>query len=212
MFALSPELPAAAAEAGPRPGGEPPARPAPMSLGPSDITRIYRRTAPGLLLFFQRRVHDPEVATDLLADTFAAVIEGADRFEGDGDRALGGWVWRIAQGVLTEHERREGVERRGRRLLGRERRALSDAEIERIEELAGMNRLRDAVARHLRLLPSEQAEAVRLRVVEELGYQEVAARLGVEVVTARARVSRGLRRLGGVLGEELRAWRAEEER
>ena len=78
-----------------------------MSLEPADITRIYRRMAAGLLVFFQRRVHDPEVATDLLADTFALAIERAHLFEGRDDRALSGWVWRIAQGVLREHERRE---------------------------------------------------------------------------------------------------------
>ena len=41
-----------------------------------------------------------------------------------------------------------------------------------------------------------QREAVRLRVVDELEYDELAARLSISAQTARARVSRGLRALG----------------
>jgi RNA polymerase sigma-70 factor (ECF subfamily) len=178
-----------------------------MPLEPADFTRLYRRHAASLLVFFQRRVCDPEIATDLLADTFAVAIEQAGRFRGSGERQSSGWLWQIAQGVLREHERRDDVERRGRRLAGRERRALSDAEIERIEELAGMAQLRDALERHLARLPREQSEAVRLRIVEELSYQAIADRLGVEIYTVRTRVSRGLRALNNLLAAEHEAWR-----
>ena len=43
-------------------------------------------------------------------------------------------------------------------------------------------------------------EAVLLRVGADLPYSEVAARLGVEPVTARVRVSRGLAQLEALLG------------
>ena len=42
---------------------------------------------------------------------------------------------------------------------------------------------------------------MRLRVVEELDYPVVAARLGVTEATARARVSRGLRLLAVALDD-----------
>ena len=57
-----------------------------------------------------------------------------------------------------------------------------------------LGELRSAVQGALAELGPEQREAVRLRVVDELGYPAVAARLGVSEQTARARVSRGLRR------------------
>jgi len=180
-----------------------------MPLEPDDFTRLYRRHASSLLVFFQRRVYDPEVATDLLADTFAIAIERAGQFRGGGDRQTSGWLWQIAQGVLREHERREDVERRGRRLAGRERRALTDAEIERIEELAGMAQLRDAIGRYLAKLPPEQSEAVRMRIVEELSYQAIADVLGIEIHTVRSRVSRGLRALNSLLADEHDAWKDE---
>ncbi len=181
-----------------------------MPLEPADFTRLYRRHASSLLVFFQRRVCYPEIATDLLADTFAIAIEQAGRSRGGGERQSSGWLWQIAQGVLREHERRDDVERRGQRLAGRERRALTDAEIERIEELAGMAQLRDALAQDLAKLPPEQSEAVRMRIVEELTYQEIGERLGIETHTVRSRVSRGLRALNGMLTQQHDAWRDEE--
>jgi RNA polymerase sigma factor (sigma-70 family) len=48
-------------------------------------------------------------------------------------------------------------------------------------------------------LGPEQREAVRLRVVDELGYPAIADRLGISEQAARARVSRGVRALAGAL-------------
>jgi predicted DNA-binding protein (UPF0251 family) len=49
------------------------------------------------------------------------------------------------------------------------------------------------------VLSVEQRDALRLRVVEERSYAEVALLLGVSEQAARARVSRGLRALAGAL-------------
>jgi RNA polymerase sigma-70 factor (ECF subfamily) len=80
--------------------------------------------------------------------------------------------------------------------------AITSDEIERIEQLAGVEELRVAVAQALATLGADQREALRLRVVDELDYPVVARRLGVSEPTARARVSRGLRRLAAALEEE----------
>ena len=72
---------------------------------------------------------------------------------------------------------------------------LTDPEIERIEDLAGLSEVARPLADAMAALPSEQRRAVELRVVDECGYADVAHRLGVSEQTARARVSRGLRAL-----------------
>lgn len=83
----------------------------------------------------------------------------------------------------------------------------TEAEYERIVELAGLAEERHRVAQRLDELAPETQLAVRLRVVEERSYTEVAAQLGTTEQTARARVSRGLR----ALGEELERERVGEE-
>jgi RNA polymerase sigma-70 factor (ECF subfamily) len=178
-----------------------------MDLTPDDYTRLYRRHAQSLLLYFQRRVHEPELARDLLAETFEAAIAGGPSFRGDSEAELSGWLWSIARNTLAEHGRREQSQQARARRLGSPRAALSDREIERIEELAGISELREAVAQRLSELPEEQREAVRLRVLEDLSYREIAGSMRINVDTARARVSRGLRAMNIALEAEHRAWR-----
>ena len=173
-----------------------------MTLEPADLTRLYERTARPLLVFFQRRVDDPEVAVDLMSDCFTIALERRDQFRGEGDDALSGWLWSIAQSVLREYERRDQSARRWARRLGRERRALTDKEIERIEELASSQSIRNAVVRSLDRLPAEQREAVRLRVVEGLSYSQIAARLELTPSGTRTRVTRAMRHLRGMLEAE----------
>jgi RNA polymerase sigma-70 factor, ECF subfamily len=179
-----------------------------MPLTPDDYTRLYRRHAQALLVYFQRRVHEPELARDLLAETFEAAIAGGPAFRGETEGALSGWLWSIARNTLAEQRRRERGEHSGRRRLERVRIALSDREIERVEELAGIAELREAVVQRLAELPEEQREAVRMRVLEDMPYLEIATRMNTSLETARARVSRGLRALNIALGEKHRAWRS----
>lgn len=167
-----------------------------MTLSPDDFARLYRRHAQSLLVFFQRRVHDAELATDLMADTFTTALDRREQFRGSSDDELSGWLWAIARSTLRDHERRGLTERSRDRRLGIERRALSDREIERIEELAGISELRGTIAELLSELPADQRTAVRLRVIEDRPYREVADEMGVTVAAARTHVSRGLRRIG----------------
>jgi RNA polymerase sigma-70 factor (ECF subfamily) len=167
-----------------------------VALSADEVAELYDRHAEAILAFLVRRTWDPEVAVDILAETFALALEGRHRFRGRGRDAAGGaWLYGIARHLLADHFRRDGAQRRALARLGIERRPLTDIEYERIEELAGSCELRDRVAEELDALPVEQREAVRLRVVEEQGYQTLAQTLDISQDTARARVSRGLQAL-----------------
>lgn len=166
-----------------------------MALSADDVAELYDRHAEAMLAFLVRRTWDPEVAVDILAETFAVAIEGRRRFRGRGHEAARAWLYSIARHQLADHFRRDGAQRRALGRLGIERRPLTDAEYERIEELAGSRELRNRVAEELDALPVDQREAVRLRVVEEQGYQTLARTLDISQDTARARVSRGLQAL-----------------
>jgi RNA polymerase sigma-70 factor (ECF subfamily) len=137
----------------------------------------------------------PEAAVDLLAETFAAAFEGRGEFRGENPSSERAWLFAIARNQLTDHFRSEQARGSAVRRLGIERRELTDSEYDRIEELAGTEQLRDLVATQVEQLPAEQHDAVRLRLIEELSYEEVAERLGITQQAARARVSRGLRTL-----------------
>jgi RNA polymerase sigma-70 factor, ECF subfamily len=179
-----------------------------VGLDEEDFLRMYRRLAGSLLVFFQRRVHDAELATDLTADTFTLALERRNQYRGASDDELSGWLWAIARSLLRDHERHVETVRRTARRLGRDRRALTDREIERIEELAGLRELRNAVAAGMADLPDDTRAAVALRVLEDLSYVEIARRLDITPSGARTRVSRGLRILADRIRRQHSEWKA----
>lgn len=166
-----------------------------MPLDADDISDLYRSHARDLLLFFARRVYDPEVALDLVAETFAAAFAVREQFRGDQGATAIGWVYGIAHHQLGRYFRSGAVERRALERLGVEVPTMTEPEYDRIIELTGLEQLRGRLAAALAALPDEQRRAIELRIVEERRYHEVAAELGVSEQVARARVSRGLRTL-----------------
>jgi RNA polymerase sigma-70 factor (ECF subfamily) len=100
----------------------------------------------------------------------------------------------LSRYARTGKVRRKAVERLGIRIPD-----VSEDDHERIVELAGLAELRERVAVAFSDLSGDQRDALRLRVIDELAYAEVAERLGVSEPTARARVSRGLRSLADAL-------------
>jgi RNA polymerase sigma-70 factor (ECF subfamily) len=152
---------------------------------------LYRRHADAVLVFLVRRTADAQVAADLCAETFAAAFAQRARFRDERSSALP-WLFGIARRQLGSYARRQRVSRRYRRRLGVSDVALGDDELDRVEQLADLAAIRAELAAALDALPDGQRDAVRLRVVDELPYVEVARRLGVSEGAARVRVSRAL--------------------
>jgi RNA polymerase sigma-70 factor (ECF subfamily) len=171
------------------------------ALSDEQLAAAYRRDGRRLLVWLTRRTYDAQLAVDLVGETYARALESRRRYTGDpaDADALAAWTWGIARNVLQDALRRGRAERRALRRLGAEPPPLEPEELRRIEELAELGSLRAALAGALEELSFEQREAVRLRIVDELAYPVVAARLGISEQAARARVSRGLRILATAL-------------
>jgi len=132
---------------------------------------------------------------DLTAETFAQAYRDRSRCHAADDQEAVSWVFGIARHCLSAYLRRGVAERKALARLGVERRALNDVEYDRIEELAGLHDIVDQIRDAWDELDTEERDALRLRVVEERPYVDVARGLGVTEQTARARVSRALRGL-----------------
>jgi RNA polymerase sigma-70 factor (ECF subfamily) len=167
---------------------------------PSAFRELYDRWAERLLIYLYRRVLDAEVAADLLAETFAVAYERRHKFR-DVGRPGGAWLYGIAAKELSHWFRRQEVERRAVRRLGMSVPALDQESIARIEALADADEHRVALAAALEQITGGEREAVRLRVVGELDYREIASRLGCTEGAARRRVQRGLARLNNLMQE-----------
>jgi RNA polymerase sigma factor (sigma-70 family) len=164
---------------------------------PEAFAELYRRHAVAVYSWLHRR--QPQIASDLTAETFARAWLHRRRFrDRRGGTALP-WLLGIAANLLSDAIRRERVETRARERLGlpTEQTVESDADaiVARLSPDA-------SIERELASLPAPQREALELRVVQELTYDEVADRLSIRNAAARLRVSRALRHLSHTIERE----------
>jgi RNA polymerase sigma-70 factor (ECF subfamily) len=166
---------------------------------PDAFAVFDRRHVRALLSYLLSRTRRPELAADLCAETFAVALEQAERY--DPDRAPArAWLFAIAGSRLVDSVRRGKVESRARQRLGMPVRELTDADLERVEELVDLGRGLSA-ERLVGDLPADQREAVLARVVHERDYAEIAVTMEVSEAVVRQRVSRGLGALRSMLPE-----------
>lgn len=168
-------------------------------VDPEGFCVLYDRWAATLLAFILRRVGNPEVAADLLAETFATVFEQRSKFRNSGHPGSA-WIYTIASSQIARYYRRRKVE-----LKAVERLGIAVPQLDE-ESLAAFERIADSdpgagllVSEAISQIPSGEREAVHLRVVEDLEYREIASRLNCSVVAARVRVHRGLARLSKLM-------------
>jgi RNA polymerase sigma factor (sigma-70 family) len=150
---------------------------------------VYRRHHAVVLAFLARRVQQPELAADLMAETFASLLA----LVRDPQRAVPpipvAWLLVTARNLLIDSHRRGTVDDRARRRLAMQPVVLDDRDLERVEEISAETDLMRELA--LRLEPDE-LQALHARVLDEREYAEIAAELKCSESVVRKRVSRAL--------------------
>jgi RNA polymerase sigma factor (sigma-70 family) len=157
---------------------------------PEGFGRFYRRQERVLLGFFMRVSGRGELALDLAAETFARAFEGRASFDSSrgGERA---WLFGIARHVLADSLQRGRVQSSARARLGMAALTVEERLVASVEEAA--DACEPAVVEQwLSTLSPEQRTAVRLRVLDERSYEEIAGELQCSEALVRKRVSRGL--------------------
>lgn len=148
---------------------------------------FYERHRAVLLSFLMRRVRDPELAADLVAESFAAALSAALDVRRELPTVPVAWLFGIARNLIIDATRRRQVEDEARRRLGMERLELDDRDIRRIEELAAST---DFVAELQRRIPAAEWDAFRAYVLDEQSYGQIAGQFRCSEALARKRVSR----------------------
>lgn len=164
-----------------------------------DFASVYARDAEVVLVYLVRRTLDVTVAADLMAETFALALLSWPRLRDRSEEEVRAWLFTVARRQVSRYLRRARVERRAVERLGIRVPQVHVDDLAAIEARAGLVGLRAVLAAELARLSEEQRAALRLRVIEDRSYPDVARELGVSEEAARARVSRGLRALGTAL-------------
>ena len=178
------------------------------SRGSSDAQLIARRDASGFSELYSRHVAEVYAwlsrrlawaASDLTAETFARALLSRDRFRDDHDGSALPWLLGIARNVLLETVRHDRLETRARERLGLPVDLASADGFTDVEERLSP---RLALQRQFNALPPGEREALGLRVIDGLAYDQVAKKLDIRPTAVRLRVSRALRRLSQTVPPE----------
>jgi RNA polymerase sigma-70 factor (ECF subfamily) len=152
----------------------------------SAFRAFYERYAERVYGYHLRRTREPEAAYDLTAETFAQAWFARGRFRDRVGGNAGPWLFAVARNVLVDSVRRRRLEMSACERLG----VVVEASTEPDE--TWLDGLDEALDGALDDLPTGQGDAIRLRVVDELEYEDVARELGTTPAAARVRVHRGL--------------------
>ena len=161
---------------------------------------LYERHALRVYTWCRRRLE--WAASDVTAETFAQAWLSKDRFRDEHGGSALPWLLGIARNVVRETIRLDRVETRGRERLGLPLDLAAEEGYAAVEERLSP---RTALAAALDQLPEHEREALELRVMGDLPYDQVAERLAIQPAAARLRVSRALRRLALVTTKEDRS-------
>jgi RNA polymerase sigma factor (sigma-70 family) len=159
---------------------------------PDAFRALYERYAQAVHDYFVRRTGSRATALDLTAETFAQAWLVRARFRDEAGGSAAPWVYGIARNVLLMTIRRGALERRATERLGLQERLDRP---EGGEDPVPESTWADGADELLDTLPADQREAVRMRVLEDLEYPDIARELGTTPGAARVRVHRGLQAL-----------------
>lgn len=153
------------------------------------LVRKYQHRMIGLI---GRYVHDWSECQDVAQDVFMRAYRALGNFRGDAQFST--WLHRIAVNTAKNH------------LVAQNRRPpTDDIDVMDAEQYGMSLRLRDSdtpehellrqeiettVMEAVNRLPPELSEAITLREVEGLSYDEIAARMGCPIGTVRSRIFR----------------------
>jgi len=134
---------------------------------------------------------NPVEAEDLAQETFLVAWRSLPRFRGDA--AFSTWLYGLARSRCADHARRAAVRPR----LARH----ASTTLEPAAADPTVSGTAGAILRAAAALPLIQRQAVLMRDVQGLTYDEIAAVQGVPVGTVRSRIAAGRSRIADEVGE-----------
>ena len=154
------------------------------------LVKKYQHRVAALL---RRHIADPSELEDVAQETFLRAYRGLARFRGDS--AFYTWLYRIA--VNTARNHRIAMDRRGAVRGG-----MDPAEAERFEDgallrdtdtperHAATGEIREAIDHAVEAMPACLREALTLREMNGLSYEDIASVMDCPIGTVRSRIAR----------------------
>jgi RNA polymerase sigma factor (sigma-70 family) len=163
---------------------------------PERFAMIYDKHVAGIHRYVAGRL-GPDVADDLVAETFLVAFRGRAGF----DPARGAarpWLYGIATNLVARHRRAEARRYRAVARAGPD--PDEPGQEDDIAERLTAQQLRRPLARAVARLPTGERDAFLLIALAGLSYEEVARALSIPVGTVGSRLTRARQRIRNALG------------
>lgn len=167
----------------------------------SAFSEVYVTYHAAVFRYFARRTLDPDVAFDLMAETFADLFANITTWNVTAEEQGLALMWTVARRRLYDWCERGRVERRFHERVGVEPPVLGTEDYERIEELVDFEGARRMMQTAMEMLTPNYRQILTLRIVDEMPYETIAENLGVTAAAARIRVSKARRKLAEIMDQ-----------
>ncbi|GIG66857.1 RNA polymerase sigma factor [Phytomonospora endophytica] len=164
---------------------------------PAAFESFYRAHITAVQRFVARRIAEPFLAADLVAEVFLAAIGSAKGYRPSRGTPRN-WLYGVARNVIAaEHKRQAKFLVGAIRAVGMRR--LDPDDLARAEERIDAEARARELYRAMDGLPKGERAVLELVALDGLDVAEAARVLGVKPGTARVRLHRARRRVGGEL-------------
>ena len=155
----------------------------------AELATLFEQYAPGILAYVRMHIPLAEDAEDIVVEVFLAALENG-HFASLGERERLLWLWRVARNKTVDAYRY--ARRRHYVALEDVSESLYESNSSDPETMALQHEDLAAIQLHIKQLPAQQQEVLRLRFGNGLSCPEIAARLGKQENTIRVTLSRSL--------------------
>lgn len=165
---------------------------------------LFHRFHRPLFRFFENRGFSTEECQDLIQETFLRVYRGLDGFRGEARWEH--WLFRIAANTASKALRHRGAAKRASHSVPLEGEDVADSSGAPDDTPAPLRRLlgremKERLIQAIDGLPAQMRRCVRLRMLQDLDYDEIAEILQISPSTVKVQLFKARKRLQTELGD-----------
>ncbi|MCU0694475.1 MAG: sigma-70 family RNA polymerase sigma factor [Polyangiaceae bacterium] len=173
----------------------------------NDLVRTYQRRVFGLVL---RMLNNREEAEDLAQEVFVQIFKAIDQFRGDSK--LSTWIYRIAINLCKNRSKylqrrhvhqQDDIEAFGDRAPMSTAKGTTAGSIARPDDMLVGMQVERVVQHAIAQLEPDFREALILRDVEDLSYEEIGQITGLPDGTVKSRIHRARAQLRAFIEQQL---------
>jgi RNA polymerase sigma-70 factor (ECF subfamily) len=159
----------------------------------------YVQGSKSITNFLKRALKSPEDREEMMHEIFMRLITGQNEFRGDA--RLSTYIYQVARVTLLQKFRRENTLKRGRvyRILSTPVEVPAGRETSP-DFIYTLKEVREILSELIEKLPQAYRDAMRLRILEDCTYEEIARKMGLPLPTVSTKIHKGKK----LLAESLR--------